>query len=184
MTFLLLMNRASLNKSKHACYEQGKGVEIHFSGLAEKEGFSVEECSKEENMFQHIDFRITNEYGTVSLDVKSRKKRSRSDDSYDDEWVWLEFKNVNGDDGWMYGKSDYIVFEREVDFILVPRIKLLNWSLEAMRKHNPTGEKAKSTNSAKYKLYKRFRRKDSITQVELQKIIDEIDGIKVWKKRP
>lgn len=182
MISFLLMKGDNLNKTRQQCYDQGKDVEIHFSGLAEAQGFIVEECSKEENMFEHIDFRITNEYGAVSLDIKSRKKRSRKDSSYDDDWVWLEFKNVKGECGWMYGKSDYIAFEREYDFVLVPRIKLLNWSLAAIKDSNPDGEEAKSANSAKYKLYRRFRRKDSITQVELHRIIDEVEGIKIWKK--
>lgn len=172
----------NLNKSKKACYKKGREVEILFSGIAAEYGFHIEECSENENMFDHTDFRLTNEHGTVSMDVKARKKKNRQNKKYDDEWVWIEFKNVNGDDGWIYGKADYIVFEREFDFVLIPRKKLLNWTLQAMKKHNPEELKAKSVNSAKYRLYKRFRRFDSITQIELKEALEEIDGIQFWKK--
>ena len=67
--------------------------------------------------FSHVDY-VTD---IGKIDVKARKRVSRTDEDVQDELVWLEFKNVQGKQGWIYGKADIIAFEREEDFLLVKR---------------------------------------------------------------
>ena len=56
----------------------------------------IRKSSENQNKYQHIDFFI----GNKSYDIKSRA---------DQNVVWLEAKGIYGHDGWLLGKSDYIV---------------------------------------------------------------------------
>ena len=38
--------------------------------------------------------------------------------------TFIETTNVNGDAGWLYGKADFIAFERRCDFVLARRAVL------------------------------------------------------------
>ena len=103
------------------------------------------------------------------VDVKSRKKTSRKDKNFNDDWIWLELKNVQGKDGWLLGASTHIAFERENEFVLVPRNELFTWVKKAIAERNG-GKitikcKAKNARDAKYKYYTRWNRQDLLTQV-------------------
>ena len=40
------------------------------------------------------------------------KKKNRWDNNFQDDIAWVEGTNVRGEPGWVKGKADYIVFER------------------------------------------------------------------------
>jgi hypothetical protein len=56
----------------------------------------------------------------VSLCLKLLKSKSKS------KWLWVEIKNKHGNPGWIYGSSDFVVFELADEFLFVPRSVLLN----------------------------------------------------------
>ena len=143
------------------CSRIGHKAESDFASLAESKGWNVSKASISDNMNKHIDFILRDMENLDSdhclVDVKSRKKTSRKDKKFNDDWIWLEFKNVQGKDGWLLGASTHIVFERENEFVLVPRNELFNWAKQAIADRNG-GKitikcKAKNAREAKYKYY-------------------------------
>ena len=78
------------------------------------------------------------------------KKNGKSANS----WVYIEFQGSKGDEGWIYGDADFIAFETNVSFILVPRKTMLNFlsSEELIRWDLPFVDKPWN---AKYRLYRR-----------------------------
>lgn len=129
---------------------------------------------------QHIDYimsgldqqkRVT----TVTLDIKYRGKKKS------DAWQWIEFRNPAGKTGWLYQTADFIVFERRQDFILVNRKKLVDWvNVNNKIRHDLPFV----TNSwhAKYRLFKRPNKNESITQIKTSDLF-EISGTHIWRKQ-
>jgi len=149
----------------------GQEVEVNFSELLEIRGIKYRKATREEQ-FKHIDY-ITS-FGTI--DVKARKKINRSDNSHQEEFVWLEFKNVRGNKGWLCGDTDIISFEREKDFILMFRIDLLRWA----QGRCDLNQLVSNSRDALYKGYTRKGRKDLISIVKIVDIL-EIPH-KIWEK--
>ena len=168
----------------------GHKAESDFASLAESKGWNVSKASRSDNMYKHIDFILRDMENLDSdhslVDFKSRKKTSRKDKKFNDDWIWLEFKNVQGKDGWLLGASTHIVFERENEFVLVPRNELFNWAKQAIADRNG-GKitikcKAKNAREAKYKYYTRWNRQDLLTQVNYEDMLKGINNIEIWQK--
>lgn len=154
----------------------GERAEDLFEKIAIEKNLKVQKATTRQQL-SHIDFILTNEKNQSFLfDIKARKKVSRTSDSYSDDLVWVEFKNVAGNQGWLYGASDYIVFERENDFVIVPRRNLV--SLCERIVSNVIVDKSKDC------LYKKYSRKDRKDEISLIKMNDILKNIKVsiWKK--
>ena len=97
-------------------------------------GGDVTRASKYEDMNLHVDFWWDSpKKGRIGIDVKGMNKSNRKDSEYDDTIHWLEIQNVNGNDGWLKGKADYIAFKTSDRIIFVNREKLLNFALEAIK---------------------------------------------------
>jgi hypothetical protein len=73
--------------------------------------------------------------------------------------VWVEGTNISGKDGWIKGKADYIVFERESTWFIVDRKELLNLTMHKLKENN--FKKGKGV----YLIHTRDGRKDKVTQV-------------------
>ena len=158
----------------------GLREEIYFSEIASKRGYQVLNAPKDVNINQHIDLYLVHDEDVIAVDVKARKKLSRKDDNYSDDLTWIEFKNVRGNDGWLYGKADKIVFEREKDFVLVNRLPLQNFCEQTVSEVFVDESK-----EAIYKRYQRPSRKDVISLVRLDDILHELyttEDINIWKK--
>ena len=166
-----------LNKNKFdssgAALEMGQNAENSFSSCAEKKGFKVIKSSFNDEM-NHIDFYLESNNGLkVSVDIKSRKKINRQDAVVNDDLTWIEFKNVQGRNGWLYGKADFICFEREKDFVMVNRQslsklceKLVDTSLINVHNSMPL-----------YTGYQRKNRKDLLSLIKITDIINNIKHI-------
>ncbi len=174
------------------CSAEGHNAEKSFVQLAEEKSFEVTSATRKANMFSHIDFilkKITKGEAnplTLKVDVKSRKRTSRKDKKIKEDWIWLEYRNVEGKNGWLVGESTHIAFEREHEFVLVPRENLFNWSKKAIADHNG-GEmtikcKAKNARDARYKYYTRWERDDLLTQVSYEDMVKQVSGIEIWEK--
>lgn len=153
----------------------GEAAENSFSRLLSKKG-TVRPASTSQQI-RHIDFILTTSKGEkLRYEVKARKRVSRSEDNPTDELVWLEFLNVRGDAGWLYGNANFIAFEREKDFVIVDRIKLKTMAETKC----DLALKVNSPSNALYKGYTRFGRSDLISIVKMPDIVEIAD--EVWVK--
>lgn len=148
-------------------YKQGLEAESRFFDLAEKRGFSVKKLNKSSDDYKkHIDCFLVGKDSTKSVDIKSLKRSSRSDENTNDFKIWLEFRNVRGDAGWMNGEADLIAFESVDGFNLFDRKELLTWCIKNIN----FKEKVNNPRQAYLKSYTRDGRKDVITFVMLKDI--------------
>lgn len=145
-----------------ASWKRGQGVEAMFAKLLNERAENARAADLQEQ-FSHVDY--FSDFGSV--DVKARKRINRSDDSAQDELVWLEFKNVQGRVGWLYGKADWIAFERVLDFILVKRADLAELGEKLCDLETRVG----SGSEALYKGYQRKGRHDLLSIVKMSDIL-------------
>ena len=133
-----------------------------FARLLNKRTTDVRAADLKEQ-FSHVDY--FSDFGKI--DVKARKRVARKDTDVQDDLVWLEFKNVQGKFGWLYGKADWIAFERDEDFVLVKRHDL---ALMA-EKLCDVGDRVAVGKDALYKGYQRSGRKDLLSIVKMSDIL-------------
>jgi hypothetical protein len=160
-------------------FELGERAESLFFKLALELGWKVSPSSKDENINAHWDYQIEKESQIFKVEVKSRKRISRSDDSLQSEFTWVELHGVRpNDNGWLFGKADLIAFEKETSFILVKKLDLLN----VINKKVDLVAKVRDPKDAVYKIYTREGRKDKLTLLPM----DDIEAIKFmeWILRP
>jgi hypothetical protein len=97
---------------------KGKSIEKEFADILIREGYKVEEATKEEDMKLHVDLWATTKEGKkYGIDVKGIKFGN-------EDRIILELKNPNGFTGWLFGEQTFIAFETEEYFLLVQRDKL------------------------------------------------------------
>lgn len=149
----------------------GMLAENTFVSIFEKR-FKVVPASYTQQIKEHIDYIIYDSNKFFTVDVKAKKKFTK-----EDKEVWIEFKNVNGNKGWIYGNATMIAFERENDFILVGRSKLKDLCESLVDLNNPTKDKY----NALYKAYTRENRKDVISKIMFKDIIDNLKYTKIDK---
>ena len=159
------------------CIQSGLGAEQIFGQIAESKNLEVKNARRRENIHKHIDKYVTQESKTWSVDIKARKKTSRNDSSAQDEWIWIEFQNVRGNLGWLYGEADKIAFETQDSFVIVDRKSLIDYVENAVDMAKPV----RKSYLAKYKTYQRAGRNDLLTMVELSKIKENCNHF-VWQK--
>jgi len=152
--------------SYHDSFELGRRAEELFVVIAQREGWTVTPAPKEANIHEHWDFEIVKEAYKRRVEVKALKRQSRGDESLDQAWVWIEFRNVRGEAGWLFGKSNWIAFETEAAFVIVDRHDLY----QLVRRVVDRETTVRSAKEAKYKTYTRQGRPDQIAQVQLSDI--------------
>jgi len=160
--------------------EHGQRAENCFKGLAERRGYTVIKTSPSVDMMQHVDFILTRDEERFGVDIKARKKASRQSNSYDDEYVWVEFHNVRGDPGWLYGGADKIAFEQADKFVLVDRESLKDYCETTVA---PLF--VDKSSDAIYKCRQRPNRKDVISRIPIADIIHPYsftEEVEIWKK--
>lgn len=140
-------------------YQQGLIKEYEFAKLLLNYGGKIEHSSKSVDIHDHVDLIWTLEDKKITFDVKSLKKHNRNDVVFDDSIHWIELQNVNGKKGWLYGKAKYIAFETNTSWIIVSRVKLINWI------DNKIVDKTISNSKELYRLYRRSGRLDIIIKI-------------------
>jgi hypothetical protein len=138
--------------------EVGLRTEDKFVSACQSRGDNVTKSSRDEDIKLHIDYYVMRkDQSTVSVDVKGGNHPN---------CIWVEFKNVRGDIGWMYGKADWIAFEvAEVGgFAMVKRSERADLSERIVEQ--VFVDKA----NADRKLYQRKDRKDVISRLWLEDI--------------
>ncbi len=152
-------------------WDRGQELERKFYEILKLRDKNAREATRQEQ-YKHIDFFTY--FGTI--DVKSKKRIGRSDVNEQETIVWLEYKNVQGRNGWLVSCVDILAFERDDDFILVKRKELQQMADELC---DLTDMVTKSS-EALYKGYTRKGREDLITQVKMKDIM-KLEH-KIWSK--
>lgn len=125
-------------------------------------GGNVEKSTKEEDIKLHVDFWWISEEGErYGIDVKGKRKEKRSDTNVSSKINWIEIQNVNGKEGWIYGKSSYIVFIVDDYALYVPRKKLVDLVENKVKNKQILKEMPSET----YVPYQRKDRKDIIVKI-------------------
>ena len=157
--------------------KMGETAEFIFEILAKNKNLKVEKATEKQQK-SHIDFILTNSNNKkYFIDVKACKKTSRNSKKTNEKLVWIEFKNVAGHKGWLYGASDFIAFEREEDFVIVPRTALVNLCERLVN----TSNKVFLVEDALYKIYNRKGRKDEISLIKMDDILNNMK-FSIWQK--
>ena len=109
------------NDRDGSCADMGASSEKQFSKTLGSFGLP-NQATGFTDQIRHIDFFVDVK---IRVDVKSRKRIHRGGDKQD-EYVWIEFVGNSGKKGWLYGEATHIAFERQRDFVVVPRSNLAN----------------------------------------------------------
>lgn len=147
-----------------------------FVDILHERGFSFKEIRGKKQWTMHIDFVFWKGNREWSVDVKALKKVSRKDKELNPTIIWVEFKNVRGNNGWLYGQADYIAFEFSDHFIVV-ETKLLADLSEKLVDKKKRVSKAKD---ALYSVYTRRGRQDEISMIQTEDLL-QIPHQKVLK---
>ena len=153
-----------------SCAVTGKKAEDLFEKWLIKNEREYRKATLEEQ-YQHIDFIVkhpeTNE--DITIDVKAPKKRNRNDDSTSGDIIWVEFVNVNGNKGWLYGNNKYTVFyvKDGHGFLSVETKELADLCEKLCVKGTTT-----KSSDALYKKYTRKGRQDVISMIEISDLLD------------
>ena len=93
---------------------------------------------------------------------------------------WVELRDRNGEEGWLYKKCTFVVYERKDDFALIQKNDFKNWiqSKNLARWDLPF---VKDSWSASRRLYRRPKTKEAIFHL---KISDALKNCRhhIWKK--
>lgn len=92
--------------------KRGKKTEEEFAKLFKNHTKS----SESQDINEHWDLEIKHK-----IDVKGLKKVKRSDASVNENFHWVEIKNVHGNNGWLYGDADFFAFELHNFWIIVSK---------------------------------------------------------------
>ena len=153
---------------------------IKESNHAEDEfSLKLKDCiwaTREQDILEHWDmkgvlFDVTNQ--VFKFDVKGIKRDTRHGD-FNPKIVWTEARNVRGHKGWLYGKADYISFEKPQQFVVVGRVKLLEFMREKIAANN--NEIVCIPQEALYRIYTRKNRRDKISKA----LMSDMEVISEW----
>ncbi len=172
-----MYTRNKRNKyDKKDSLELGQNAESRFVSLAQKNGWTIVEASKEGNIEDHYDYEISKDGLRFRVDVKSKKRVSRISENVQDDLIWIEFRTVRDTKGWLFGSADLIAFENQNGFKIVERKALVR----VINKHVKIHIKVDKPEDALYKVYTRPGRPDEITMIKAS----DLDSIlwDEWKK--
>tara|TARA_R100000234_G_scaffold98186_1_gene66676 strand:+ start:146 stop:667 length:522 start_codon:yes stop_codon:yes gene_type:complete len=127
----------------------------------------IRKSTREEDIELHVDFW----HDKDGVDVKGN--------NLPDE-IWVEFRNVHGDLGWLLGEAKWIAFElcELGGFVRVDRQELLDWCLNNIE----FNEYVLYKRDAYKKIYQRKNRKDKITMLVLDDL-RQLNSYEVIKYR-
>lgn len=129
----------------------------------EKAGKTLESASAKQDIHQHTDYIVDGE----TVDLKALKESAR------DGLVLLEFKNVNGKSGWCNpeGTPTWIAFDFGGFFLHAKNIDLYNLAQEKCDFDTSVSR----FNQCLYKAYTRRNRKDLMSMVKLQDVLNNCE---------
>lgn len=158
------------NKRKAYSSSTGRMAEVRFVRAARSKGLVVTKSTKTEDRKEHIDYWLT-----ISLTGKRWGVDVKGNNLPDE--IWVEFKNVKGDKGWLYGGANIIAFDipEEGGFSIVDREELAFFC----EKH-VSDEVVTDKRHAYLKKYTRKDREDVITILKLHDLKNLL-SYRVWE---
>lgn len=135
-------------------------AERTFIDVALSNGYWVKKTPLDDDRYNHVDFLLMNDTTKAikGFDVKGEKSIWRGG-SPDSNYIWVEFENGDGYNGWIYGKADFIAFHNYGCFIVVERDKLKQLAEKLVDR----GKVVDKPEEALHCIYRRDGRKDSIS---------------------
>lgn len=153
---LIVGEKYYVNKPRKDYSEKvGNDTQNNFVKACESVGYVCKKTTDEVDIKEHIDYYIVRKNNTkTSVDVKGGNYT---------KVIWVEFNNVKGETGWLYGKAEKIAFDMPElsGFVVVDRKELLSLCDEIVEKVFV------SKKDATRKLYQREGRRDVISRLEL-----------------
>ena len=162
------MNTKAKERTRYSS-ATGRVAEIRFLRAARNRGLLVKKSSHTEDMHDHVDYWLAlKDGGRWGVDVKGN--------NLPDE-IWIEFKNVSGEKGWLYGGAFLIAFDmpEEGGFAIVDRHELAFFCEKHVK-----NEVVSNKRDAYLKKYTRKNRGDSITMLKLHDI-KTLVSYRVWE---
>lgn len=151
---------------------------ISFEELAQQRGYSPKRARRKDYNNVTYLLKAKGKSGKpieIRFDVKKVKNKKQSQ-----EWLWVEFKNSLGEDGWIHGDAHFVAFERNYDFIVVNRKELVAMLNSGTVRYDLPY--VKLARRAKYRIYKRDGKKEEITQINI-KDFQKLESYQLWEKR-
>ena len=149
-----------------------KGEDLFVQTIEKRKHIKVKKANWNEQVNEHWDYKLIGNNYEITVDVKAMKRTGRWQGKPQDEIIWIEFFNVAGNEGWLYGNADCFSFQCHDGFLCVGRRKLteLCEKLVGFSKDEITLENSNSKKGL-YKLYTRKGRKDIITMIKKKDIL-------------
>lgn len=147
----------------------GRCAEVRFVRAARNKGLLVTKSSHTEDIHEHIDYWLAiKDGGKWGVDVKGNNLPDQ---------IWVEFKNVRGNPGWLYGGATIIAFDmpEEGGFSIVDRQELAFFCEKHVKDEVVTNK-----NDAYLKKYTRKDREDVISILKLHDIKNLV-SYRVWE---
>ena len=148
--------------------QQGDLAEKRFIEACKAIAYEIKKATAQEDIYSHIDYWVKRKdadwYG---VDVKGNRHPKT---------IWVEFKNVRGDEGWLNGLAEFIAFDiaEEGGFVVIRRQELLEWCIENVSADFVTKDKAHRN------LYQREGREDVLTKLHLEDL-KELNSYKLLR---
>jgi len=161
----------STKNSNRRAYSNATGrvAEVRFVRAARNKGLLVAKSSHTEDIHEHIDYwlAMSKNGKRWGVDVKGN--------NLPDE-IWCEFKNVQGNPGWMYGGATIIAFDmpEEGGFAIVDREELAFFCEKHVKDEVVTDKR-----EAYLRKYTRKDRQDVITILKLHDL-KGLMSYRVW----
>ena len=166
----LSMSSKVSNSRRRYSNATGRCAEVRFVRAARNKGLLVTKSSHTEDIHEHIDYwlAMNTDGRRWGVDVKGN--------NLPDE-IWVEFKNVKGNDGWLYGGATIIAFDmpEEGGFSIVDREELAFFCEKHVR-----DEKVTDKSNAYLKRYTRKGREDVISILKLHDL-KSLMSYRVWE---
>ena len=91
---------------------KGKKTEDNFIDIAMQYGYDCRKSTRDQDINEHWDVEINKSDLSLKVDVKGLRKIDRNDSAPNEDYTWLEIKNVHGNVGWAYANEvDGFFFE-------------------------------------------------------------------------
>jgi len=154
--------------------EKGYRSEMQFGKeLWMRFGVQPVKSSRDEDIKSHWDWKVQD----FKYDVKSKAAIRRGEDS-SQRYIWIEFTNVRGRKGWLFGEADALAFDRGKYWMIVNRQRLVDVLSSKL-----DWETIFETGSEKepWKMYQRLNRQDGVMLVPVLTLL-ECEPQTWWKR--
>jgi len=146
-----------------------------FKQVSLNNGYKViRHASSDEDMFEHWDWLCEKDSKLLKIEVKGKKHLWRNGPELLDS-ICVEWRNVRGNNGWIYGKSDLIAFHVDRLFLIFNREELLK-SCEKLVNFN---KEVKSFKDSYNCIYTRPNRDDRMSLIKLSDVCKPLEVLKV-----